>query len=657
MQKQSRVVIQNIEPQIDEGQFLIKRVVCEPCVVQADIFSDGHQMLRADLVWKEEEKKSWKRHPMQLLLNDRWEATFSCSQAGNAFFTIEAWIDHYASWVSDTEKKIEGGCANKIDIKIGILLIDEISEKANARDKKTLLTLLEKVQKTSHIEEEFFFLSQKTILQLARKYPRQHTKYPTHFTVQFTRKKALFSSWYEIFPRSTGKKGKHGTLKSCVKELSRIAEMGFDVLYLPPIHPIGIAGRKGKNNSVKAALQEPGSPWAIGAKEGGHDAIHQELGTFKDFEELVKKAKSLNIEIALDLAFQCSADHPYVKEHPKWFLFRPDGSAQYAENPPKKYEDIIPFNFETDDFESLWQELKRIVLFWVGQGIKIFRVDNPHTKPFVFWQWLIKEVKSFDQDVLFLSEAFTRPKVMEYLAKVGFDQSYTYFTWRQDKQEIIEYLNSLVKSPLRDYFRPNFWPNTPDILPQHLQYGGQAAFMARLVMAATLSSNYGIYGPPFELCLSKALEGKEEYLDSEKYEIRSWDYNVQPNLSEFIALVNEIRKNNKAFQTTWNLEFLPCPNDKLLCYAKYPDCLVIVNLDFHYTQPGIVDMPLEKFGIQENDIYLVHDLLSGDKYMWKGRQNYIELNPRNCPAHIFKIYPHVKREQDFDYFISNEKQK
>lgn len=432
--------------------------------------------------------------------------------------------------------------------------------------------------------------------------------------------------------------------------------MGFDVLYLPPIHPIGKTNRKGKNNSPVAQPGDVGSPWAIGSEEGGHKSVHPQLGTIEDFVSLVNKAKEYNIEIALDLAFQCSPDHPYVREHPEWFKWRPDGTVQYAENPPKKYEDVLPLNFETENWRELWEELKSIVVFWIEKGVRIFRVDNPHTKPFRFWKWLIEEIKRDYPDVIFLSEAFTRPKVMYHLAKAGFTQSYTYFTWRNTKREFIEYLTELTQTEVREYFRPNFWPNTPDILPEHLQFGGRPAFMMRLVLAATLSSNYGIYGPVFELCVSEALPGKEEYLNSEKYEIRYWDWDQPGNLKDFIARVNRIRRENPALQTTWNLKFFEVDNEYILFYGKVNEdlsniILVVVNLDPHHTQSGWVRVPISELGIEPNQPYLVHDLLSEDKYIWQGEYNYVELNPHVIPARIFRVRKRLRKETDFDYFM------
>jgi starch synthase (maltosyl-transferring) len=433
--------------------------------------------------------------------------------------------------------------------------------------------------------------------------------------------------------------------------------MGFDVLYFPPIHPIGRINRKGKNNTLDPSPDDVGSPWAIGAKEGGHKAVHPELGTLEDFRALVAKAKQYGIEIAMDIAFQCAPDHPYVKEHPSWFRWRPDGTVQYAENPPKKYQDIYPFHFETEDWKALWQELKSIFDFWIEQGVHIFRIDNPHTKPFALWEWLITEIKKEHPNVIFLAEAFTRPKVMHRLAKLGYTQSYTYFAWRNTQGELIEYLTELTQQQGREYFRPNFWPNTPDILNEYLQFGGRPAFITRLILAATLSSNYGIYGPAFELLENKPLKpGSEEYLDSEKYEIKSWDLDRSDNLRELIGLVNRIRRRNPALQQNWNLCFHPVDNEEIICYSKWTDdlsdiILVTVNLDPHHTQSGWVNLALDKLGLENQQSFQVHDLLGDEHYLWHGARNYVELNPRRIPAHIFRLHRRTRTERDFDYFL------
>lgn len=481
--------------------------------------------------------------------------------------------------------------------------------------------------------------------------------YGKELRVSVERQRALFSSWYELFPRSWGRTpGKHGTFKDCERILPDIARMGFNVVYLPPIHPIGKSFRKGKDNSIKCAPNDPGSPWAIGSAEGGHKAVHPELGTLDDFRSFVGQAKKFRLEVAIDIAFQCSPDHPYIKSHPEWFKWRPDGTVQYAENPPKKYEDIVPFNFDTEDRTGLWEELKSVFLFWVEHGVRIFRVDNPHTKPFAFWDWVIAEVKKEDPDVLFLSEAFTRPKVMYRLAKCGFSQSYTYFTWRNTKREFQDYLTELTTTEIAETFRPNFWPNTPDILAEHLQYAPPTAFALRAVMAATLSSNYGIYGPAFELCVNKPVRGKEEYLDSEKYEIKRWDWDSPGNIKDLLTRLNAIRLQNPCLQMTRNIRFCQVENDRLLAYYKaagdYSNIIiVVVNLDPARTQAGWLQLPLEELGLDKDSPYTAHDLLNDRKYLWRGERNYVELDPQASPAHIISVDRQTSRKKDFDYFL------
>jgi starch synthase (maltosyl-transferring) len=464
------------------------------------------------------------------------------------------------------------------------------------------------------------------------------------------REKARFSTWYEMFPRSCAPEpGQHGTFNDCQRHLPYIAEMGFDILYFPPIHPIGHTNRKGKNNVTTANPDAPGTPWAIGSEEGGHKAVHPELGTLEDFRRLMSKAREYGIEIALDLAFQCSPDHPYVKEHPEWFRWRPDGTVQYAENPPKKYQDIYPLDFETEHWQELWEELKSIAFFWIEQGVRIFRVDNPHTKPFTFWEWLITGVKSDYPDVIFLSEAFTRPRVMYRLAKLGFSQSYTYFTWRNVKWELAQYFNELTRTEVKEFFRPNLWPNTPDILSDYLRDGGRPAFMTRLVLAATLGANYGIYGPAFELCKNRRKDtASEEYLDSEKYELKHWEVANPDSLKDFIARVNRIRRENPALQADLNLHFYEVDNDQIICYSKCTEdrsnvILVVVNLDYRYRQSGWVNLSTEGLRLGSNEAYQVHDLLSDAVYRWQGARNYVELDPRKVPAHIFRVQRQAAR--------------
>ena len=495
--------------------------------------------------------------------------------------------------------------------------------------------------------------------EFAARYPdrTRAVTWPVELRVSVDRERARYSSWYELFPRSCSPNaGVHGTFADCAACLPYVAAMGFDVLYLPPIHPIGREQRKGRNNTLVTAADDVGSPWAIGAAEGGHTAVHPQLGTLGDFRTLLARASERGLEIALDIAFQCAPDHPWVKSHPRWFRWRPDGTVQYAENPPKKYQDIYPFDFESDDWQALWQALLEVFLFWCGEGVRIFRVDNPHTKPFPFWEWVIGRIRSEHPDVIFLSEAFTRPKVMHRLAKLGFTQSYTYFTWRNTKQELVEYFTELSSAPGREYFRPNCWPNTPDILSEYLQVGGQPAFMARVVLAATLCANYGIYGPAFVLMEHSPREaGSEEYLDSEKYELRQWDLARQDNLAEFIGRINAARRDNEALHHDWRLRFFPVDNDQLICYAKSTENLdnivvAVVNLDPAHPQSGWVDLDLDHLGVDAATAYQMHDLLSGARYLWNGRRNFVLLDPARSPAHIFRLRRRVHSEHDFDYF-------
>ncbi|MDB4997544.1 MAG: Alpha-amylase, partial [Myxococcaceae bacterium] len=469
---------------------------------------------------------------------------------------------------------------------------------------------------------------------------------------------ARAGAWYEMFPRSTGAKGKHGTFKDAEKRLPYVAEMGFDVLYLPPIHPIGHAFRKGPNNTLEAKATDVGSPWAIGAAEGGHKSVHPELGTLDDFRHFVAAARGLKLEVALDIAFQASPDHPYVKEHPEWFSRRADGSIQYAENPPKKYQDVYPFDFDSEAWRALWDELASVFFFWIAQGVTVFRVDNPHTKSLRFWEWCIGEVKKKHPETIFLAEAFTRPKLMFALAKAGFSQSYTYFTWRHTKAEFTKYMTELTHPPVSDFYRPNFWPNTPDILPEHLQFGGRPVFVQRLLLAATLSSSYGIYGPAYELMEHVARRGSEEYIDNEKFELRTWDIEREDSLRDLIARVNRIRHENSAFEDNAGLVFHETDNDHLLCFSrrdtrpgKDNQVLVVVNLDVHHKHSGWLQLDLLALGLAADERYQVHDLVSEARYQWTGPKNFVELDPEVMPAHVFRIRRKLRSEQDFEYFL------
>jgi len=597
---------------------------------------------------------------MKFIANDLWQGEFSANQAGIYEYTLEAMVDHLSSWWKDIQKKAESGSNIIVDLKSGISILAKSLPKIEELDKKAAIQhLVGLIQKGESQELLIKKLQEELDSETLQKYPVQNhiTRYTNILKVNVERKRAGFSAWYEIFPRSCStERGKHGTFRDCLKRIPEIAQMGFNVLYFPPIHPIGITHRKGKNNSVIAGKEDPGSPWAIGNHTGGHMAIHPKLGTFADFQKVLKKANKYGMELALDLAFQCSPDHPYIKQHPEWFRWRVDGTIQYAENPPKKYEDIVPFNFETEQWQSLWEELKNIVLFWIEQGIKIFRVDNPHTKPFVFWEWLIKLIKEDYPEVIFLAEAFTRPKVMYRLAKLGFTQSYTYFTWRNTKQELTEYLLDITQSQVKDFFRPSFWPNTPDILSEYLQADSRPAFIIRFILASTLSSNYGIYGPPYERFINKAIPGKEEYDDSEKYAISNWlPGEVKDSNRKLMTAMNRIREENPEFHQTNNIRFLPVENSQILYYAKFNEqktsaILIVVNLDPNYTQSGWIKVPLYELGISPEQSFLAHDLLGGGQYIWQGEYNYVELNPHILPAHIIKIKKYLKKENQFDYF-------
>jgi starch synthase (maltosyl-transferring) len=657
-----RVVIEGLQPELDGGKYPIKRTVGERVVVEADIHADGHDVLSAVVLFRSEQESTWREAVMRPLLNDRWQGQFSAEILGSYFYTVQAWVDGFQSWIRDTVKKLEAGQDISVAALVGARLLQSAANRARGADSQKLAHFtaeLKSLWDTGGQAVAALGRNEELAALMGRYADRSRaTTYDQQLAVTVDREKARYSTWYEMFPRSCAvEPNKHGTFRDCIQRLGYVSEMGFDVLYFPPVHPIGRTKRKGKNNTPQPAPDDPGSPWAIGADEGGHVAIDAQLGTLKDFKELQTKARELGMEIALDLAFQCSPDHPYVKEHKDWFLQRPDGSVQYAENPPKKYEDIYPFYFESEYATELCDELKRVAFYWIEQGIRIFRVDNPHTKPFDFWEWLIKEVRRKYPEVIFLAEAFTRPKVMYRLAKLGFTQSYTYFAWKNTKWELTEYFTELNETPVREFMRPNVWPNTPDILTEYLQYGGRPAFMARLVLAATLSANYGIYGPAFELCENRALrQGSEEYLDSEKYQIRAWDIGSPASLKGLISRVNEIRRENPALQSDWSLRFHPVDNDQLIAYSKASEdlsdiILVIVNLDPRYKQSGWIDVPLDDFKLDPQQSYQVHDLLTDARYLWHGSRNYVELNPLILPVHIFKVRRRLRTERDFDYFL------
>ncbi|HMI67818.1 MAG TPA: alpha-1,4-glucan--maltose-1-phosphate maltosyltransferase [Cyclobacteriaceae bacterium] len=639
-----RVIIENVQPVVDGGAYLAKRTVGERVDVTASIFADGHDHIRASVLFKKKDAPDWSQVEMRPTFNDEWIASFPVTEIGKYDFTIHAWVDHFDTWFDGFRKKAAAKVEVYIELMEGAIFLKKLAGTSNP----LLLNLAKKLEDKGHYAEAKNLVLTEDFARIVQEHPlKEDVTIAPEFEIVVEHKKALFSTWYELFPRSSSlQPGKHGTFQDCIRLLPRIAAMGFDVLYFPPIHPIGKVNRKGKNNSIRAQAAEPGSPWAIGSDEGGHKSILHELGTLEDYKKLIAEAKKLGIDIGFDLAFQCAPDHPYVKEHPGWFKQRPDGTIQYAENPPKKYQDIYPFNFGTEHWKELWEELKSVILYWVEQGITIFRVDNPHTKPIPFWQWVIGEVNRQHPDVVFLAEAFTRPKIMSSLAKAGFTQSYTYFTWRVGKQEIIDYMNELVLSPSRNYFRPNFWPNTPDILPYHLQHQGENSFILRFALAATLSSNYGIYGPAFEFYDTIPMEGREEYFNSEKYEIKQHDWKRTNRMTDIISIVNKVRKENRSLQSTWNIQFCAIENPNLIAYLKATDdleniILVVVTLDPHTNQSGYVQLPKERLKLGDKINVKVNDLITDEHYTWTEEWNYVELNPNKMPFHLFKLQLHL----------------
>ncbi len=654
-----RVVIERVSPEIDCSRFAIKRVVGETVTVEANVFADGHDQVACRILyWLDGDEPQ--SSPMKPVGNDCWRGEFTVVNVGRYHYTIEGWIDRFRTWRTDLEKRIAAGQDVHVDLLIGVELIERAADRAGADDAQLLRQWARRIREENDKPSGTAVALQKELLAVVGRYPDYDlaTRYEKELKIAVDRDKALFSTWYEVFPRSCSPQpGRHGTFRDCETWLPYIASMGFDVVYLAPIHPIGRAFRKGKNNSAAAQPDDVGSPWAIGSEEGGHKSIHPALGTLEDFRRFVSKAEEQGLEVALDIAFQATPDHPYAREHKEWFRPRPDGTIQYAENPPKKYQDIYPLDFETRDWSALWHELKSVLQFWIGQGVRIFRVDNPHTKPFAFWEWVIDEIKQQHPDVLFLAEAFTRPHVMYRLAKLGFSQSYTYFTWRNTKQELIEYFRQLTQTELRDFFRPNLWPNTPDILPEYLQVGGRAAFMVRLLLAATLGSSYGIYGPAFELCENVPIHpGSEEYLNSEKYELKQRDLKSKASLKDLISRVNRIRRENPALQSNRNLRFHETDNPALICYSKSTDDLssvviVVVNLDSFHAQSGWVNIDLDSIGLDANHAFQAHDLLGEGYFLWQGSRNYVELVPESLPAHILGVRRWVRTERDFDYYL------
>jgi starch synthase (maltosyl-transferring) len=658
----SRVIIEGLRPEIDGGRFPIKRTAGEEVVVTADIFAEGHDLIRAVLKHRRSGDDLWAEESMTALVNDAWSGRFVVTAQGRYEYTIQAWVDAFASWRKDLVKRVEAEQDVASELLEGSALVRAAARRARGDDAAWLANRAALLGRGGNQADRIAAALDPELAERVDRYPDRtsaHT-YERVLGVMVERERARFGAWYELFPRSCSPEpGRHGTFKDVEARLPYVAGMGFDVLYLPPIHPIGRSFRKGPNNTLTPGPNDPGSPWAIGGPEGGHKAVHPELGTLDDFDHLVAAAKSQGLEIALDIAFQCSPDHPYVREHPGWFKHRPDGTIKYAENPPKKYQDIYPINFECDDWKSLYDELRDVFLFWIGHGVTIFRVDNPHTKSFRFWEWVIKEVWDRCPDAIFLAEAFTRPKVMRHLAKLGYSQSYTYFTWRNHKHALTEYFTELTRTESVESMRPNLFANTPDILHEYLQYGGRPAFMTRLVLAATLGATYGIYGPPFELCVGQALRhGSEEYLDSEKYQIRCWDLFSPGNIRDYVTRINEIRRENPALHDNRSLRFYSTDNDQIICYGKAtPDLsnvvIVVVNLDPFHAQSAWVRLPVDELGLGAgtDSEYQVHELIGDARYLWHGESNYVLLDPHASPAQVFRVRRKIKTEQDFDYYL------
>ncbi len=653
------ILIERVQPTVDDGRYPCKREVGDRLEVSADIFREGHDLLDATILYRARDESRWSEIPMRPVGNDRWSGQFRLERNTRYAVTIEAWTDVFGSWVEEMERRTAAGQTDLVsELLEGRELVRRAAAHAEAEGAAALRLALERYDAASSQQARLDLLLDPALRRvLSREQERKdRTRYDRELEVVVDRVRGCGGAWYELFPRSQGQiPGRHGTFADCIRRLTDIKGLGFDVVYLPPIHPIGRTHRKGRNNALEAGPTDPGSPWAIGGPEGGHTAVHPELGTLDDFRRLLQAADGLRMEIALDLAIQCSPDHPWVREHPEWFYRRPDGTLKFAENPPKKYQDIYPINFSCEAWESLWDELLRVVLFWVDQGVRIFRVDNPHTKPLEFWEWLIREVQDGHPDVVFLAEAFTRPKVMKSLAKAGFSQSYTYFTWRNFKEELTEYFEELTRSEMAEYFRGNLFCNTPDILPEILQRGGPPAFKMRAALAATLSPLWGIYSG-FELCEAAPVAGTEEYLDSEKYEIRVRDWDQPGNIKDYVARLNRIRSENPALGASRNLRFHQADSAHVLFYGRMTETrdnvvLMAVNLDPFAAHEATLHLPLDELGFAADETYELHELLTDSRALGRGARQTVTLDPQVSPARIYKIERWRRRESDFQYFI------
>ncbi len=643
--KGSYLIIQDVQPEIDKGRYAVKRELGDTINVSAEIFREGHDILRAKLLWRKEGSTKWNTLPMEHINPglDRWEASFEPKKIGRHEFRIEAYTDHFASWQHDTKRKYEAGELLESEAIEGIHLMQDAAKRAPKAAAKQITNWVGEMETLDYAREQAAVMFSDPITQTVCAYPLRQgveTGRSNSYPLYIDRLKSRYASWYEVFPRSTGTDPAcSASWKDVENFLPYVADLGFDVLYFPPIHPIGKSFKKGRNNSLEATEEDPGCPYAIGNESGGHFEVCERLGTMAEFEQMVGKAGEMGIDIAIDFAINCSYDHPYLKEHPDWFFRRPDGTIKYAENPPKKYEDIYPLNFDCEDRDALWNEMKRYFLFWAGKGVRIFRVDNPHTKPVLFWEWVIREVQKEYPDTIFLAEAFTRPRMMEMLAKAGFSQSYTYFTWRSEKKELMEYFDYLTRHPVADYMRGNLFPTTPDIHPSYLHHAPPSAFKIRLALATTLSSVYGMYSG-FEFCENEPFPGKEELNRSEKYEfkVRDWE---QEGIRDFVRDLNRIRHANPALQEYDNLRFCKCGNDQIIAYLKESNdglntLLVMVNLDAYQKQVTFVTLPSDIRGVEKDKGYGMRDLLSGEEYHWKGLENYVELSSEE-PVQIFRI--------------------
>jgi starch synthase (maltosyl-transferring) len=629
-----------VRPEVDDGRYPVKRALGEPVEVEADVVGDGHDVLRAALLHRAPGEKQWHELELHHKGNDTWCGSFEVTELGRHHYTVVAWVDAFATWRRGLERKHSAGTDVRVELLEGAVLV----EKAGLAD------FAKRLRGDAPVAERVAVATSQALAQAMHDRPDRSraSRYHRDLEVHVERQLAASSTWYELFPRS------FGGLREAEKVLAYVAELGFDIVYLPPIHPIGRAFRKGPDNSPTAGPDDPGSPWAIGGPDGGHTSVHPQLGTLADFDHFVGAAKGKGLEVALDIAFQASPDHPWVKQHPTWFKQRPDGTIQYAENPPKKYQDVYPFDFESEHWRELWAALRDVFVFWAQRGVRVFRVDNPHTKPIPFWEWCLREVQARFPDAIFLSEAFTRPKVMYALAKSGFSQSYTYFTWRTSKWELETYLRELTQTDVREFFRPNFWPTTPDIFPDHLVHGGRGAFLQRVILAGTLGASYGIYGPSYELMENEQRPGVEELARNEKYQVRQWNLDDPKSIRHAISRLNAIRREHPALHTMRSLVFHRTDNDALLCYSKKKGddvVLCVVNLDPHHLHRGWIDLDLAALGISGNESFQVHDLLGGGRYAWRGAHNFVELAPHAMPAHIFVVRRHVRTENDFEYFL------